>query len=86
MQQMRADDARPGSTARAGRAARSRQRIDRSRPGLRRPARALGRQINEMSHLPKWLLLATVIGVIAGLGAVFFYETLSLGTHLFLRD
>ena len=34
--------------------------------------------------MPKWLALASVIGVIAGLGAVVFYEALSLSTHFFL--
>jgi H+/Cl- antiporter ClcA len=37
-----------------------------------------------MSYVPKWLLLASVIGVIAGLGAVVFYEALSVATHFFL--
>jgi H+/Cl- antiporter ClcA len=37
-----------------------------------------------MSYLPKWLILASVIGVIAGLGAVVFYEALSVSTHFFL--
>ncbi|MHB1781986.1 MAG: hypothetical protein ACYCTE_04715, partial [Acidimicrobiales bacterium] len=50
----------------------------------RRIAGALGARINAMSYLPKWLILASVIGVIAGLGAVVFYEALSISTHLFL--
>ena len=37
-----------------------------------------------MSYVPKWLVLASVIGLIAGLGAVVFYEALSLATHFFL--
>jgi CIC family chloride channel protein len=37
-----------------------------------------------MSYLPKWLILASVIGVIAGLGAVVFYEALQLATAFFL--
>jgi H+/Cl- antiporter ClcA/CBS domain-containing protein len=37
-----------------------------------------------MSYLAKWLILASVIGVIAGLGAVVFYEALSASTHFFL--
>ncbi len=39
-----------------------------------------------MSYLPKWLILASVIGVIAGLGAIVFYQALQLATHLFLVD
>ncbi|MCL4414011.1 MAG: chloride channel protein, partial [Actinobacteria bacterium] len=37
-----------------------------------------------MSYLPKWLILASVIGVIAGAGAVVFFEALRISTHLFL--
>ncbi len=37
-----------------------------------------------MSYLPKWLILASVIGVIAGLGAIVFYEALRLATAFFL--
>ncbi len=51
----------------------------------RRIAGATGARINSMSYLPKWLILASVIGVIAGLGAVVFYEALSVSTHLFLE-
>lgn len=50
----------------------------------RRPADAVRAWINGLSFLPKWLLLGSVIGVIAGLGAIVFYEALSAGTHLFL--
>lgn len=37
-----------------------------------------------MSYLPKWIFLASLIGVIAGIGAVVFYETLTLASHFFL--
>ena len=50
----------------------------------RRIAGALGARINAMTYLPKWLILASVIGIIAGLGAVVFYEALSISTHVFL--
>ena len=53
-------------------------------PGWRRVASALGVRINAMAYLPKWLILASVIGVIAGLGAIVFYEALKLATDLFL--
>lgn len=56
----------------------------RSLPGWRKAASALGVRINAMSYLPKWLLLASVIGVIAGLGAILFYAALEAATHLFL--
>ncbi|HLI58080.1 MAG TPA: chloride channel protein [Solirubrobacteraceae bacterium] len=37
-------------------------------------------------YLRKWLILGCLLGVIAGLGAVAFFEALRLATHLFLRD
>jgi CIC family chloride channel protein len=40
--------------------------------------------INGLGYLPKWLLLGSLIGVIAGLGAAVFYWSLSEATHLFL--
>jgi CIC family chloride channel protein len=40
--------------------------------------------VKTVPYLPKWLVLGSAIGVIAGLGAVVFYEALSLATHLFL--
>lgn len=42
------------------------------------------KKIKSMSYLSKWLILASIIGIIAGLGAVLFYEALSLATHFFL--
>lgn len=44
----------------------------------------LATRIQTTSYLPKWLILASLIGIIAGLGAVLFYETLTLATHFFL--
>ncbi len=55
-----------------------------SKAAWRRRTRAIGARINAMSYLPKWLILASVIGVIAGVGAVVFYEALRVSTHLFL--
>ena len=51
---------------------------------IRAVLRAAGSRINGMSYLPKWLILASVIGVIAGAGAVAFYEALRLATDFFL--
>jgi H+/Cl- antiporter ClcA len=47
-------------------------------------AQALRARVGGMAYLPKWVLLASLIGVIAGLGAVVFYEALRLSTQLFL--
>jgi H+/Cl- antiporter ClcA/CBS domain-containing protein len=56
--------------------------------GLRTAGRHLlwrvGARINRMSYLPKWLILASVIGSIAGVGAIVFYEALRLATAFFL--
>ncbi len=38
----------------------------------------------EFRYLRKWSVVATLIGVIAGIGAIAFYELLNLGTELFL--
>ncbi|HEY1818462.1 MAG TPA: chloride channel protein [Trebonia sp.] len=43
-----------------------------------------GAWVKTLPYLPKWLVLGSAIGVIAGLGAVVFYEALSLATHVFL--
>ncbi len=53
---------------------------------VRSVLRAAGTRINRMSYLPKWLILASVIGIIAGVGAIAFYEALRLATQLFLGD
>ncbi len=42
------------------------------------------RWLASASYGRKWLVLGAVIGVVAGLGAVVFYETLREATHLFL--
>lgn len=44
------------------------------------------RHIRTAPYLRKWLILGCLVGIIAGLGAVAFYQTLSLATHLFLTD
>lgn len=61
-----------GSAVRAGRAA------------LRRAASWAGTWVKGLPFLPKWLVLGSLIGVIAGLGAVVFYEALQLATHVLL--
>jgi len=40
--------------------------------------------LGRASYLQKWLVLGVLIGTIAGLGAIVFYETLLACTHLFL--
>ena len=49
------------------------------------PFGGLGDSIARASYLRKWLLLGAAIGVIAGLGAVAFYELLKVSTWLFLH-
>jgi H+/Cl- antiporter ClcA/CBS domain-containing protein len=43
-----------------------------------------GRWLSAGSYLRKWLVLGVVIGAVAGLGAVVFYEALVLSTRFFL--
>ncbi len=43
-----------------------------------------GRWLSSTSYLKKWIVLGVVIGAVAGLGAIVFYEALSLCTHFFL--
>jgi H+/Cl- antiporter ClcA len=47
---------------------------------------ALGRHVARLSYLRKWLLLGTLLGVVAGLGAVVFYGALRIATQLLLGD
>ncbi len=44
-----------------------------------------GRWLATATYTQKWLVLGTIVGVIAGLGAVVFYEALRLATYLFLQ-
>ena len=44
----------------------------------------ISRWLASTSYLQKWLVLGTAIGVMAGLGAIVFYEALAAATHLFL--
>ena len=52
-------------------------------------ARALnaraGRWVASASYLKKWSVLGVVIGAVAGLGAIVFYEALVVCTHFFLN-
>jgi CIC family chloride channel protein len=50
----------------------------------RRLGSRAGTRIKRMPYLNRWLILAGLIGVVAGLGAVVFYATLAFATHLFL--
>ncbi len=40
--------------------------------------------VDQWGFLPKWLVLGTIIGISAGLGAIVFYLALRLGTYLLL--
>ncbi|HEV3034217.1 MAG TPA: chloride channel protein [Solirubrobacteraceae bacterium] len=43
-------------------------------------------RVGSMSYLRRWLLLGTLLGVVAGVGAIAFYTALSLATHLLLGE
>ncbi len=45
----------------------------------------VGQWLASATYTQKWLVLGTIIGVIAGLGAVVFYEALRLATYVFLQ-
>src|SRR5487761_2584025 len=45
----------------------------------------LGRWLTNATYTQKWLVLGTAIGIIAGLGAIVFYEALRLATYFFLQ-
>ncbi len=53
---------------------------------FRRVQARASRAIGAASYGQKWLILGVVVGVIAGLGAVVFYEALRLANHLLLQD
>ncbi|MGH9074091.1 MAG: chloride channel protein, partial [Acidimicrobiales bacterium] len=56
------------------------------RTRLRSLTTAASRRLRATTYLRKWLALGLLLGVIAGLGAVAFYRTLELASHLFLTD
>jgi len=45
----------------------------------------IGRWLTSATYTQKWLVLGTIVGIIAGLGAVVFYEALRLATYVFLQ-
>jgi H+/Cl- antiporter ClcA/CBS domain-containing protein len=45
----------------------------------------VGRWLASATYTQKWLVLGTIVGIIAGLGAVVFYEALRLATYVFLQ-
>ena len=51
---------------------------------LRAVAARAGRWLSAASYLKRWIVLGVIIGVVAGLGAVVFYEALVLCTRFFL--
>ena len=55
------------------------------RAGVRAAGARLGRWLSAGSYLRKWVVLGVAIGVVAGLGAVVFYEALVVCTRLILN-
>jgi chloride channel protein, CIC family len=45
----------------------------------------VGRLLESATYTQKWLVLGTVVGIIAGLGAVVFYDALRLSTYVLLQ-
>ena len=50
----------------------------------RAAAAGAARWVSAASYLKKWIVLGVVIGAVAGLGAIVFFEALVACTHLFL--
>lgn len=42
------------------------------------------RRVRSAPYLRKWVVLGALIGVVAGLGAIVFFTSLEIGTHLFM--
>jgi CIC family chloride channel protein len=53
--------------------------------GMRSAQVRTGRWLASATYTQKWLVLGTIVGIIAGLGAVVFYEALRLATYFFLQ-
>jgi CIC family chloride channel protein len=51
-----------------------------------RPTARILTSVRTAPYIRKWLILGTLIGVVAGLGAVVFFEGLTLATRLLLTD
>ena len=51
---------------------------------LRRLSARAGRWVSAASYLKKWTVLGVLIGAVAGLGAIVFYEALTMSTRFFL--
>lgn len=45
----------------------------------------ISRWLDTATYTQKWLALGTLVGVVAGLGAVVFYDALRLSTYVFLQ-
>src|SRR5664279_3059524 len=53
--------------------------------GMRSGQVRIARWLASATYTQKWLVLGTIVGIIAGLGAVVFYEALRLATYVFLQ-
>ena len=54
-------------------------------PYVRKLQARVSRWLASTSYTKKWLVLGAIVGVIAGLGAVVFYDALRLATYVFLQ-
>jgi chloride channel protein, CIC family len=52
---------------------------------LKRLQIGVGRWLRSATYTQKWLVLGIIVGVVAGLGAVVFYDALRLATYVFLQ-
>jgi H+/Cl- antiporter ClcA/CBS domain-containing protein len=52
---------------------------------VRRLQARIARWLSSATYTQKWLVLGTIVGVVAGLGAVVFYDALRLASYVFLQ-
>lgn len=57
----------------------------RERRGVRTVQARASRWLASATYTQKWLVLGTLVGIVAGLGAVVFYDALRLASYLFLQ-
>jgi len=57
----------------------------RQRQAIRGLQSRIARWLASTTYTQKWLVLGTIVGIVAGLGAVVFYEALRLASYVFLQ-
>ncbi len=61
------------------------ENTSREQRGFKRLQSRAARWLASATYTQKWLVLGTVVGIVAGLGAVVFYDALRLASYVFLQ-